>query len=348
MKNVIISTSRMVKSIMLLAMLLLTYSAWGQQNWLPNHPRLLFTGAETSEVKELIKNEPLAGELALYLKAEADSIAEAPQLPYEMDKYGNMLWTSRAYVYRLGTLSLAYRIYGEDKYLKAANDAILWVCNFPDWDPKHYLDTAEMTTAVAIAYDWLFAELPQATKQLVKASIYKNAIHRVLREYEKGGPGSWAKRETNWNVVCNTGMVLGALAVAEEIDQYDLAFHSHRGKIAFLFISPIVLVACQYRAFRSNQCHAVLNQFQQLQLFFLFCPIIPHSLLQRLAERFARHPSECFHPFSRLIGICQPFVRPDFLRGSIGIPVSPVFQFFYGKVITKCLSNIVQSVVSDK
>lgn len=37
MKNVIISTSRMVKSIMLLAMLLLTYSAWGQQNWLPNH-----------------------------------------------------------------------------------------------------------------------------------------------------------------------------------------------------------------------------------------------------------------------------------------------------------------------
>lgn len=219
MKNVIISTSRMVKSIMLLAMLLLTCNTWGQQNWLPNHPRLLFTGAETSEVKELIKNEPLAGELALYLKAEADSIAEAPQLPYEMDKYGNMLWTSRAYVYRLGTLSLAYRIYGEDKYLKAANDAILWVCNFPDWDPKHYLDTAEMTTAVAIAYDWLFAELPQATKQLVKANIYKNAIHRVLREYEKGGPGSWAKRETNWNVVCNTGMVLGALAVAEDYPQ---------------------------------------------------------------------------------------------------------------------------------
>lgn len=75
MKNVIISTSRMVKSIMLLAMLLLTCSTWGQQNWLPNHPRLLFTGAETSEVKELIKNEPLVGELALYLKAEADSIA---------------------------------------------------------------------------------------------------------------------------------------------------------------------------------------------------------------------------------------------------------------------------------
>ena len=76
--------------------------------------------------------------------------------------------------------------------------------------------------------------------------------------------------------------------------------------------------------------------------------VIPHSLLQRLAERFARHPSECFHPFSRLIGIRQSSVRPDFLRGSIGIPVSPVFQLFYGQVIIKCLGNIVQPVMPDK
>lgn len=196
-----------------------SYSAWGQHGWLPEHPRLLFTGAETSGVKQLMQTDLLAGELSLYLKAEADSIVNLEQLPYQMDKYGNMLYTSRAYLSRLGTLSLAYRLYGEQKYLDAANRALLWVCNYPDWDPKHYLDTAEMTAAVAIAYDWLFAELPHATKQLVKASIYKNAIYRVLREYEKGGPGSWAKRETNWNVVCNTGMVLGALAVAEDYPQ---------------------------------------------------------------------------------------------------------------------------------
>lgn len=190
-----------------------------QPCWLPDHPRLLFTNAETSAVKQLIKDDPLVGELAVYLKAQADSIAGVSQLPNELDKYGALLWTSRAYVYRLGTLALAYRIYGDQKYLDAVNQTLLWVCNFPDWHPAHYLDTAEMTTAVAIAYDWLFAELPYATKQLVRASIYKNALHRVLREYEKGGPDSWAKRETNWNVVCNTGMVLGALAVAEDYPQ---------------------------------------------------------------------------------------------------------------------------------
>ena len=193
---------------------LCVFSAFGKTEIQPHHPRLLFTTTEEKAVKKLIKKDPLARQLAAFLKTKADSIAEAPQIPYKMDKYGNMLWTSRAYVLRLGTLSLAYRLYGEQKYLDAANKTLLWVCGYKDWDPKHYLDTAEMTTAVAIAYDWLFDALPETTRKIIKGSIYKNAISNVLREYEKGGPGSWAKRETNWNVVCNTGMTLGALAVA--------------------------------------------------------------------------------------------------------------------------------------
>ena len=204
---------------MLLVFLLCSCSLWAQQRWLPEHPRLLFTGAETAKVKSLIRTDTLAAQLAEYVKHEADSLVTAPQLPNKLDKYGALLWTSRAYVYRLGTLSLAYRIYGDRKYLDAVNATLVWVCSFPDWHPSHYLDTAEMTTAVAIAYDWLHADLPYDTKQLVKASIYKNALYRVMREYEKGGLGSWAKRNTNWNVVCNTGMVLGALALAEDYPQ---------------------------------------------------------------------------------------------------------------------------------
>ncbi len=180
------------------------------------HPRLLFNKVEEKEVKKLIKKDPLAGKLASFLKEKADSMVVLPQLTYDLNKYGNILYTSRAYVTRLGTLSLAYRLYGEQKYLDAVNKTLLWICGYKDWDPKHFLDTAEMTTAVAIAYDWLFDALPESTRQKVKESIYKNAISIVLREYEKGGPGSWAKRETNWNVVCNTGMTLGALAVAED------------------------------------------------------------------------------------------------------------------------------------
>ena len=199
-----------------LLMLLFVCNVYSQQRFLSNHPRLLFTGAEETAVKQLIQNDPLAGELAEFLKAKADTLTITPQKPYLKDKYGNILWTSRAYVNRLGTLALAYRIYGERKYLDATNEALLWVCNYPDWDPSHYLDTAEMATAVAIAYDWLYDTLPASTKELVKKCLYERAIVRVLREYEKGGSGSWAKRETNWNVVCNTGMVIAALGIAED------------------------------------------------------------------------------------------------------------------------------------
>lgn len=199
-----------------LLLLFFVSNSYSQQRFLSNHPRLLFTEIEEAAVKQLVQSNSLAGELAEFLKAKADTLTITPQKPYLKDKYGNILWTSRAYVNRLGTLALAYRIYGERKYLDAANEALLWVCNYPDWDPSHYLDTAEMATAVAIAYDWLYDTLPASTKELVKKCLYERAIVRVLREYEKGGSGSWAKRETNWNVVCNTGMVIAALGIAED------------------------------------------------------------------------------------------------------------------------------------
>lgn len=206
----------MSRATTVLLMLLFVGNVYSQQRFLPNHPRLLFTGIEEIAVKQLMRNDPFAGELAEFLKAKADTLIITPQKPYLKDKYGNILWTSRAYVNRLGTLALAYRLYGERKYLDAANEALLWVCDYPDWDPPHYLDTAEMATAVAIAYDWLYDALPVSTKELVKKCLYERAIVHVLREYEKGGPGSWAKRETNWNVVCNTGMVIAALSIAED------------------------------------------------------------------------------------------------------------------------------------
>lgn len=205
---------------MMLTCFILCISAtvFGQQRFLAEHPRLLFTKAEEIELKKQIQSDALTHDLASFLKSQADSICTIPQIEYDRIQYGSsfqLLHVARAYVYRLGTLSLIYRLYPEQKYLDAVNQTLLWVCNFPDWNPSHYLDTAEMSTAVAIAYDWLYDVLPAPTKDLVKKCLYERAITTVLREYEVGNSHSWAKRETNWNVVCNAGMVMAALAVAE-------------------------------------------------------------------------------------------------------------------------------------
>lgn len=179
---------------------------------LPDHPRLLFPKSEEKALFTLIKKDEIAGGLSDLLRKQADALLATEQIPFSKMQ----LSTSREYVYRLFTLSLAFRIYGDKKYADKVNEILLWVCSYPNWNQSHYLDTAEMTTAVAIAYDWLFDVLPQSAKDMVKKSIRDQALLPVSDEYDKGNSESWAKRETNWNVVCNSGMVLGALAVAED------------------------------------------------------------------------------------------------------------------------------------
>lgn len=205
--------------LLMLSFLIFPLYIYGQFNKLNPHPRLLFTKSEEAGVKKLIRTDALAGELSVFLKAKADSLTEAPQEPYKIDKYGNILFIARSYAFRLSTLATAYRIFGDKKYVDAVNQSLLWICNYPDWSSKHYLDTSELSTGVAIAYDWMYDVLPASTKEIVRKSLYDRAISIVLNEYKTGTMGSWAKRETNWNIVCNAGMTLAALAVAEDYPQ---------------------------------------------------------------------------------------------------------------------------------
>lgn len=190
---------------------------------LPSHPRLLMTTADQKRVEKLIETDPLASKLKVALIVEADKILALPQINYELRDVGyvkDILMTSREYVYRLFTLSMAHRLSNDKRYINYIEQTLLHLCqNYPTWNPAHYLDVSEMTTAVAVAYDWTYNHLSPETRDVVKRTIKKNALDLAVKEYEKGGSGSWAKRETNWNVVCNTGMTLGALAIAEDYSE---------------------------------------------------------------------------------------------------------------------------------
>jgi len=183
---------------------------------LHNHPRLLFSIQEEKKIKQQKNEEPLLDDLLGVLKISADKLLSAPLVKYELRaKHSDVLMISREHLYRMITLSLAYRMFGDISYAKKAEENLINVCNYPDWNPKHFLDVAEMTEAVAIGYDWLYHVISEDTKNLIQKSIKEKALNYAVREYAVGGSGSWAKRETNWNVVCNTGMIMGSLAIAE-------------------------------------------------------------------------------------------------------------------------------------
>jgi hypothetical protein len=47
---------------------------------------------------------------------------------------------------------------------------MLAVAAFADWNPSHFLDTAEMTAGLALGYDW-FADLSAATRATVRQAM---------------------------------------------------------------------------------------------------------------------------------------------------------------------------------
>ncbi len=122
-----------------------------------------------------------------------------------------LLSTSRELYKRIFYLSYAYRMTGDEKHLKSAEDNMVAVARFSDWNPSHFLDVAEMTMGMAIGLDWLYADLsPEARTKIRDAIVFKG-----LKPSQDSKYNSWLNATSNWNQVCNTGMVYGAMAVRD-------------------------------------------------------------------------------------------------------------------------------------
>ena len=181
------------------------------------HPRLLLTDARLQELKTLSLTEDRLKKYASDVIAQADK--DIFKSPIQQVLVGSdMLDKSRECLLRVYDLAFAYRWTGNEKYLAAAESNLRVVCAFTDWDPPHFLDVAEMTHAVAIGYDWLYNKMDAPLRDQVKASLIKLGLHEGNLAYASAA--WWANSEFNWNQVCNSGLLIGALAVAETDPSY--------------------------------------------------------------------------------------------------------------------------------
>ena len=173
------------------------------------HPRLLMDAALEEKVRQRIAVEDNAKTLFDIIRKDADEMLDAPLPVYE--KVGRRLWwVCRESLSRILTLSFVYRITGEDRYAVRAVQEMEAAAVFSDWNPDHFLDVAEMTTAVAIGYDWLYDALTAEQETLIRTAIVEKGIQASYK-----GIQWWLKINNNWNQVCHGGMVMGALAVLE-------------------------------------------------------------------------------------------------------------------------------------
>ena len=182
------------------------------------HPRIIMTKYDELALRFILMEDQLAERLKMELKKDADKLLGSKDINYNLDRRNTMLGISRAYLKRILTLSLAYRIFEEDKYSNKAIDQMLHVCEFPDWNPQHFLDVAEMTTALAIGYDWNFYHMNLRERETIRNKIVEFGLNPGLDVYQnpEGKPHVWYKMKNNWNQVCAGALILGALAVGED------------------------------------------------------------------------------------------------------------------------------------
>ena len=120
------------------------------------HPRLLANAADFERLKIAVQtNEVLKGWFANVQHRASAILNEAPS-KYEIPDGLRLLATSRRVMNRMYDLGMMYRLTGDKKYAERAWAELKAAGEFKDWNPRHFLDTAEMTHAFGIGYDWFY------------------------------------------------------------------------------------------------------------------------------------------------------------------------------------------------
>jgi len=199
-----------------LSLLLFSSISFGQANRIDTtritgHPRILLRQGQEERLKKDIVDNPVWNWAHEQIVAECDAMLSLPKI--ERVLVGRrLLDQSRECLRRVFYLSYAWRMTGKKKYFKKCEEELLAVSGFSDWNPDHFLDVAEMTTAVSIGYDWLFNDLSPASRETIRNAIIRKGIEPSFDTKYNG----WLELTNNWNQVCNTGVAYGALAVYED------------------------------------------------------------------------------------------------------------------------------------
>ncbi|MGQ9513707.1 MAG: heparinase II/III domain-containing protein [Thermoproteota archaeon] len=181
------------------------------------HPRLLLTRSKLHRIEYLIRTNEKAESWFDRLHSSAQSFLSKKPLQYEIPDGLRLLHVSRGVQERVYKLALAYLLTLERRFADRAWQELDSAANFQDWNPRHFLDTAEMTHAFAIGYDWLYDVWNEEQRMKLHWALVDKGLKPALECYRgRSDHGWWVSSRHNWNQVCNGGIGVGALAIADK------------------------------------------------------------------------------------------------------------------------------------
>ncbi|MFK7912095.1 MAG: heparinase II/III family protein [Akkermansiaceae bacterium] len=185
---------------------------------LVDHPRILFPQSEEAAVHKRIKSDPLAADLYKELIRRADLAIDFPTCRYHIPDGKRLLGESRHALGIILHTSMAWRLSGEKKYLDRAVRELDSACALKDWNTSHFLDTGEMSTAVAIGYDWLYHKLTKEQRDRYASALRAKGLNPSRTSYTNKRKAWWTDARNNWAQVCATGLLFAERALEKEGD----------------------------------------------------------------------------------------------------------------------------------
>ena len=134
-------------------------------------------------------------------RAKEWSYTLSDMAPPRHDDYAHYpCWTglSRQIETRIVDLSFAYLITQQQSYFDRAKQMTLHLCHWPGaWTDPSYgspgacLDTAHLSTAVALFYDWCYGRLTDDERVLIRKSLHDKAVTGLLKTIPHYGASGW-------------------------------------------------------------------------------------------------------------------------------------------------------------
>jgi hypothetical protein len=177
------------------------------------HPRLILLDSDLDRIRLAVRENTLARRVFGDLEKECDRLLSIPPVEYKIAGTRLQLQTRRA-VDRITTLALMFRLTGKDPWLRRAIMELNAAAAFKDWNPGRFVDTAEMTHAFAIGYDWLYNALSPDERTWIREALIAKGIDAGLAVYQQ--KSRWTQDHFHANIVCNSALAMAALAVAED------------------------------------------------------------------------------------------------------------------------------------
>jgi len=181
---------------------------------LPPQPRLLLTPAAVERIHDRAAADPVVALVRDATLAAADRALTRRTCEHRIPDGRRLLGESRHALDVVLLTATAWRLTDDRRYFDRCVLELDAACGLPDWNPPHFLDTAEMATAVALGLDWLHAELDATQRERYRAALVAKALRPAEEVFAKGG--WWTTASNNWGQVCGAGIAIASAAIAAD------------------------------------------------------------------------------------------------------------------------------------